>query len=65
MTEGAEIPPNSILDEIPGVGPSRRKALLKHFESIERIKEASVGELSKVPGIPESVAMIIYEFFHR
>ena len=56
---------HSILDEIPGVGPSRRKALLKHFESIERIKEATVGELSKVPGIPENVAKIIYGFFNK
>ena len=56
---------HSILDEIPGVGPTRRKALLKHFESVEHIREATVEELTEVPGIPESVAKTVYEFFHK
>ncbi|MBQ0028708.1 MAG: excinuclease ABC subunit UvrC [Lachnospiraceae bacterium] len=54
----------SVLDEIPGVGPSRRKALMRSFSSIEEIKEASVERLAELPEIPESVAEIIYSFFH-
>jgi excinuclease ABC subunit C len=56
---------HSILDDIPGVGPARRKALVKHFKSAENIKNASVEELSSLPEIPESVARGIYAFFHE
>lgn len=55
----------SILDDIPGVGAARRKLLMKHFQSVENIKNASVGELSELEGIPESVARAIYSFFHE
>ncbi|MGN0152149.1 MAG: excinuclease ABC subunit UvrC [Wujia sp.] len=55
---------HSILDEIPGVGPARRKALLKHFKDIDHIRNASREELSAVQGIPESTAGYIYDFFH-
>ena len=55
----------SSLDDIPGIGPARRKALMKSFETIEDIKNASVEELSRVPDIPENVARQIYEFFHQ
>lgn len=54
----------SVLDEIPGVGPARRKALLKHFKDVETIKTATIEELSQVKEIPESTARYIYEFFH-
>ena len=54
----------SILDEIPGVGPARRKALIKHFKDIAGIKAATIEELAKLPDIPESVARGIHEFFH-
>jgi excinuclease ABC subunit C len=54
----------SSLDNIPGIGPARRKALMKHFRSIEDIKNATVEELSAVPEIPENVAADIYGFFH-
>lgn len=54
----------SILDEIPGVGPARRKALLKHFKDVEQIRSASLEELELVPDIPKSTARYIYEFFH-
>lgn len=54
----------SVLDEIPGVGPARRKALMKHFGSINEIKEASVEKLCEVPEIPEHIGRQIYEFFH-
>ena len=54
----------SVLDNIPGVGETRRKALMKHFDSIDHIKSADVETLSKVPGIPKNVAQDIYSFFH-
>lgn len=56
---------HSILDDIKGVGPARRKALLQHFKEIERIKEASVSELCAVKGITEEVAGEIFRFFHE
>ena len=56
---------HSVLDEIPGVGPARRKALIKHFKDIENIKNASLEELQKVEGIPASTARYVYEFFNR
>lgn len=55
----------SVLDEIPGVGPARRKALLKHFKDVEVIKKASLEEIKAVPEIPESTAKYIYDFFHN
>ncbi len=53
----------SVLDDIPGVGPSRRKALMRHFKSIEEIKEADVDKLAEVPEIPRHIAEGIYGFF--
>lgn len=53
----------SILDDIRGVGPERRKALMAHFKDIEKIKQASVEELTQVDGITENVAVEIYRFF--
>lgn len=55
----------SVLDEIPGVGPARRKALMKSFESIEDIKNADIDRLCEVDGIPRVNAEIIYSFFHK
>lgn len=46
----------STLDAIPGIGPARRKALLKHFGSLDKIRTASVEELAAVPGVTQSVA---------
>ena len=54
----------SVLDEIPGVGPARRKALMKHFKDVDNIKAASVEELEALPEIPASTARYIYDFFH-
>ncbi len=53
----------SVLDDIPGVGPSRRKALMRHFGSIGEIREATVERLCEVPEIPEHIAQQIYDFF--
>jgi excinuclease ABC subunit C len=51
----------SQLDDIPGVGPTRRRKLLKHFGSLDAIRVATVDELVKVPGIPHDVAVAIKE----
>ena len=56
---------DSILDKIPGVGPARRKALMRHFKSIDEIKNASVEMLCEIPEIPLKAAEEIYAFFHK
>lgn len=53
------------LEEIPGVGPARRKALLKHFRTVKNISQAELSELQKVPGLPEKVAQTVYEHFRK
>lgn len=53
----------SLLDNIPGIGPKRRKLLFDHFETIAAIKKASVDELAAVPGISRSTAAAVYNFF--
>lgn len=55
---------HSVLDDIPGVGPARRKALLLHFKDVESIKKATVEELAALPEIPDSTAKYIYSFFN-
>ena len=55
----------SRLDEIPGVGPARRKALMRHFKSMEELRAASVEELTQVPEIPRHVAEEICRFFRQ
>ena len=52
------------LDEIPGVGEQRRKALLRHFGSLRRVREAKVEELRQVEGVGEAQARAIHDFFH-
>ena len=56
---------DSVLDKIPGVGPTRRKALMRHFKSIDEIKNASVENLCEIPEIPQRAAEEIYAFFHK
>lgn len=53
----------SILDDIPGVGPARRKALMRHFKSLEDIKNATVEELMEIPELNEKTAEQIVSFF--
>jgi excinuclease ABC subunit C len=53
----------SVLDDIPGIGPARRKALLQHFGSFAAIKEASVEALTEAKGMSEKTAQAVYEFF--
>ena len=56
---------HSVLDEIKGVGPARRKALLRHYQDIGRIREAPMEELRGIDGITDNVAREIYAFFHK
>ncbi|NCC42388.1 MAG: excinuclease ABC subunit UvrC [Clostridia bacterium] len=56
---------HSILDDIEGIGPARRKALMKQFQSIEAIQNASVEELSQAPSMNERAAKQVYDFFHK
>ena len=53
----------SVLDDIPGVGPARRKALMRHFKSLEEIRQASVEELMEIPEMNERTAEEIVTFF--
>ena len=56
---------HSILDDIPGIGPTRRKALMKQYASLEEIRNASVEELSSVSGMNKKSAESVYVFFHN
>ena len=55
---------HSVLDDIPGVGPARRKDLMRHFENIEAIRNADIEELKKLPSMNEKSAREVYQFFH-
>jgi excinuclease ABC subunit C len=52
------------LDEIPGIGELRRKALLRHFGSLRKVREATVEEIARVEGLGEVQARAVREFFH-
>lgn len=54
----------SVLDDIDGIGETRRKALMRHFKSIEAVKGADVEELCQVPGMNRKAAESVYNFFH-
>ena len=56
---------HSILDDIEGIGPARRKSLMRTFRSLEAIREASVEELAKAPSMNEPSARKVYEFFRK
>ncbi|MBQ8971304.1 MAG: excinuclease ABC subunit C, partial [Lachnospiraceae bacterium] len=56
---------HSILDDISGIGKTRRKALMHYFDSIEDIKSAEVGTLLKVPSMNQASAEAVYRFFHK
>ena len=55
---------HSVLDDIPGVGPARRKVLMKHFMNLDEIKNATVEELKELPSMNEKSALEVYKFFH-
>ena len=52
------------LQEIPGIGPGRKRALLQHFGTLKAIERASPADLAKVPGVNAEIARKIYDFFH-
>jgi excinuclease ABC subunit C len=56
---------HSVLDDIDGIGPARRKALMRSFQSIEKIREASVEELAAVDAMNQASAEAVYQFFHK
>ena len=55
---------HSVLDDIPGIGTARRKDLMKYFNNMEEIKNATVEELKKLPSMNEKSAQSVYDFFH-
>ena len=55
----------SVLDDIPGIGPTRRKALMKKFQSLENIRNASVEELAQTEGMNQKSAEAVYQFFSK
>ena len=55
---------HSILDDIPGIGETRRKALMRTFKSLEAIRDASVDQLKNAPSMNERSALAVYDFFH-
>src|SRR5207244_2042860 len=54
----------SALQEIPGIGTVRHRALLRHFGSLKRVREATVEELAKAPGMNASAARSVHKFLH-
>ncbi|WP_257556248.1 excinuclease ABC subunit UvrC [Sphingobium sp. CFD-2] len=54
----------SSLDEVPGIGPSRKKALLMHFGTAKAVKSAALEDLLKAPGVSKAVAQQVYDYFH-
>ena len=54
----------SVLDDIPGIGEKRRKALMLHFKDIDRIRGASVEELAEAEGMTGKTALSVYQYFH-
>jgi excinuclease ABC subunit C len=55
----------SVLEEIPGIGAGRKRALLRHFGSLKRVKEATVDDLAAVEGFGPKQARTVFDFFHR
>ena len=55
----------SVLDDIPGGGPARRKDLMRCFENIDAIRNATVEELKELPSMNEKSAQEVYKFFHQ
>jgi excinuclease ABC subunit C len=54
----------SPLDEVPGIGPARKKALLMHFGTGRAVRNASLEDLKKAPGVSAAVAQLVYDFYH-
>ena len=56
---------HSVLDDIVGIGPARRKALMKHYASLDEIKQAEIDELKNIPSMDEKAARSVYNFFRQ
>ena len=56
---------HSILDDIPGIGPARRKALMKNFATLDEIKAAEIEDLKKIQSMDEKAAKNVYNFFRQ
>ena len=56
---------HSVLDDIPQIGPVRRKALMKAFTNLDEIREADKEQLAALPSMNEAAAQAVHEFFHR
>lgn len=56
---------HSVLDDIPGIGPARRKALMRRYKTMENIREATVEELKGIESMNENSAKAVYDFFHQ
>lgn len=56
---------HSVLDDIPGIGETRRKTLMRHFKGLDGIREASVETLSNIESMNEKAARQVYDFFHK
>jgi excinuclease ABC subunit C len=54
----------SPLDEVPGIGPARKKALLMHFGTARAVRDASLEDLQRAPGVSEAVAQAVHDFYH-
>jgi excinuclease ABC subunit C len=54
----------SVLDDVPGIGPSRKKALLMHFGTARAVRNASLEDLQKTPGVSAAVAQTVYDYYH-
>jgi excinuclease ABC subunit C len=54
-----------VLEEIPGIGEGRKRALLRHFGALKRVREASLDEVTQVDGFGPKQARAVFEFFHR
>ena len=53
----------SVLDDVPGIGPKRRDAILAHFSSVDQIRGASLDDLASIPGVGPTAARAIKDFF--
>lgn len=56
---------HSVLDDIPGIGPGRRKELMRHYQSLDEIRNAGLEELRKLPSMNERAARSVYDYFHK
>ena len=54
---------HSVLDDIPGIGPARRKALMRYFQSMDAIRAATVEQLCEADSMNEKAAEAVYQFF--